>query len=188
MRGRKPSITSVIAVLALFVALAGSAVAASRYLITSTSQISPGVLRQLRGTPAASASAAPKKVKVTNYAEHLVLGQARRGSAKTLILELPGLAAIQESECRDLSVGEVVVEDRVPGDTSELNESDGAGEEHLASGWTTYDVNANARREHSFVIATGSGSTALFADVTVNIEPIGSSECAFTATAQVYKG
>ncbi len=44
---RKPS--TWIAALALFVALGGTAVAAKHYLITSTQQIKPSVLRQLRG-------------------------------------------------------------------------------------------------------------------------------------------
>jgi hypothetical protein len=56
MRGRKPSLTSIIAVLALAVALGGTAVAASRYIVTSTSQIKPSVLRELRREANASAS------------------------------------------------------------------------------------------------------------------------------------
>lgn len=39
-----------VAWLALFFSLAGTGLAASRYLITSTSQIKPNVLRSLRGT------------------------------------------------------------------------------------------------------------------------------------------
>jgi hypothetical protein len=45
---RRPSPASLIAVLALFVALGGTAVAAN-YVITSTRQIKPSVLRRLRG-------------------------------------------------------------------------------------------------------------------------------------------
>ncbi|HXB16240.1 MAG TPA: hypothetical protein VNV44_10920 [Solirubrobacteraceae bacterium] len=45
---RKPS--TWIAALALFVALGGTAVAAKHYLITSTQQIKPSVLRQLKAT------------------------------------------------------------------------------------------------------------------------------------------
>ena len=45
---RRPS--TVIALVALFLSLGGSAIAAKHYLITSTSQIKPSVLRQLRGT------------------------------------------------------------------------------------------------------------------------------------------
>jgi hypothetical protein len=46
---RKLSPTSIIACLALFLALGGSAVAANHYLITKSSQIKPSVLRQLKG-------------------------------------------------------------------------------------------------------------------------------------------
>src|ERR1700681_3390243 len=46
-RPRLSSITA-IAVLALFLALGGTAIAAHRYVITSTSQIAPRVLKKLR--------------------------------------------------------------------------------------------------------------------------------------------
>jgi hypothetical protein len=47
MRIRRPNLAEVLAVLALVVASSGTAVAASRYLITSPSQIKPSVLRQI---------------------------------------------------------------------------------------------------------------------------------------------
>lgn len=46
---RRPTPASIIAAVALFVALGGTAVAAGRYIITSTSQIKPSVLKELRG-------------------------------------------------------------------------------------------------------------------------------------------
>jgi hypothetical protein len=49
MRLRRPTPGTVIALVALFFALGGSAVAASHYLITSTKQIKPSVLRSLKG-------------------------------------------------------------------------------------------------------------------------------------------
>ena len=48
-RARRPSPSLIVALLALFVALGGTAIAAGRYLITSTSQIRPSVLAQLGG-------------------------------------------------------------------------------------------------------------------------------------------
>jgi hypothetical protein len=48
MRLRKPTPAAVIAIVALVVALGGTAVAASHYIITSTGQIKPSVLRALR--------------------------------------------------------------------------------------------------------------------------------------------
>lgn len=49
MRLRRPSPATAIASLALFVALGGTALATQNYLITSTTQIKPRVLKQLRG-------------------------------------------------------------------------------------------------------------------------------------------
>jgi hypothetical protein len=46
---RKPSVPMLLALVALFVALGGTAVAAKHYLITSTSQIKPSVLKALKG-------------------------------------------------------------------------------------------------------------------------------------------
>jgi Collagen triple helix repeat (20 copies) len=46
---RKPSVTGVVAVLALVFALGGTAAAATHFLITSTNQIKPSVLAKLRG-------------------------------------------------------------------------------------------------------------------------------------------
>ncbi len=45
---RRPSPAMAVAIVALFFALAGTGIAASRYLITSTSQIKPSVLSELR--------------------------------------------------------------------------------------------------------------------------------------------
>ncbi len=49
MRKRRPSMTTVIACLALFFALGGTAIAAQHYLVTSTDQIKPSVLAKLKG-------------------------------------------------------------------------------------------------------------------------------------------
>ena len=49
MHLRRPTPAGIIASLALFFALGGSAVAANHYLVTSTSQIKPSVLKSLHG-------------------------------------------------------------------------------------------------------------------------------------------
>ena len=49
MHGPRPSAGTVIACLALFFAIGGSAIAARHYLVTSKSQISPKVLKALKG-------------------------------------------------------------------------------------------------------------------------------------------
>jgi len=49
MRPRRPSLPTVISLLALFFALGGTAIAARHYLITSTKQIAPSVLSKLKG-------------------------------------------------------------------------------------------------------------------------------------------
>ena len=57
---RRPS--TWIAILALFVALGGTAAAATHYLITSTSQIKPSVLRKLRGDTGLTGPQGPRGV------------------------------------------------------------------------------------------------------------------------------
>jgi hypothetical protein len=56
---RKPSITTAIACLALFFSLTGVGIAASKYLITSTSQIKPNVLNALKGKQGPAGPAGP---------------------------------------------------------------------------------------------------------------------------------
>ena len=58
MRLRKPTPAAVMAIVALVVALGGTAVAASHYIITSTNQIKPSVLRALRAGAGAKGTTA----------------------------------------------------------------------------------------------------------------------------------
>ncbi|HTY97508.1 MAG TPA: hypothetical protein VMB91_10755 [Solirubrobacteraceae bacterium] len=51
MRTPKPSPALIVAGAALFVALGGTAIAAGQYVINSTAQIKPNVLKTLTGTP-----------------------------------------------------------------------------------------------------------------------------------------
>jgi hypothetical protein len=55
----RPSPAMLVALLALFVATGGSAIAAGHYLITSTKQIKPSVLRKLRGNSGPHGPAGP---------------------------------------------------------------------------------------------------------------------------------
>jgi hypothetical protein len=71
VRRRKPSPTTIIALAALFVALGGTAIAANRYIITSTSQIKPSVLKELRARATASF------VKLAASGAHAVRARAR---------------------------------------------------------------------------------------------------------------
>ncbi|HEX3615482.1 MAG TPA: hypothetical protein VHU61_03015 [Solirubrobacteraceae bacterium] len=67
---KRPSASLIVATCAVFIALCGGAVAASRYLITSTKQISPAVLKKLEkvgpkgaaGAPGASGTFSPSDV------------------------------------------------------------------------------------------------------------------------------
>lgn len=60
MRLRSPSPATALSALALFFALGGTAIAARHYLLTSTSQIKPSVLRQLHGDTGARGEAGPQ--------------------------------------------------------------------------------------------------------------------------------
>jgi hypothetical protein len=57
---RRPPASTLIASLALFFALGGTAIAARHYLVTSTSQIKPSVLKQLRGHNGTQGLAGPQ--------------------------------------------------------------------------------------------------------------------------------
>jgi hypothetical protein len=60
MSRRRPRLSTVIAGLALFVALGGTAAAAKHYLVTSTSQIKPGVLKALKGKAGQAGAPGPQ--------------------------------------------------------------------------------------------------------------------------------
>jgi hypothetical protein len=62
MQLRRPSPASVIAGLALFIALGGTAIAAHHYIITKTSQIKPDVLTTLKGNRGKAGVAGPEGI------------------------------------------------------------------------------------------------------------------------------
>jgi hypothetical protein len=57
---RRPSLPTVLGLLALFFSLGGTAIAAKHYIITSTSQIKPSVLAQLHGARGPQGPAGPQ--------------------------------------------------------------------------------------------------------------------------------
>ena len=69
---KRPSVSLIIAMLALFISLGGAATAATHYLITSTKQISPKVLKKLekagpRGAPGAAGTAGASGIASIRY-------------------------------------------------------------------------------------------------------------------------
>jgi hypothetical protein len=77
---RKPSPATVIACLALFMASTGTSIAASHYLITSTKQIKPSVIKKLHGakgaTGATGATGAAGAAGATHVVKRFVIGTA----------------------------------------------------------------------------------------------------------------
>src|SRR5437899_12577850 len=78
MRPRKPAPATVISLVALFFALGGTALA-SRYLITSASQIKPNVLRKLKGPAGPAGPAAPAGPRGVTGAQGPAGAQGRAG-------------------------------------------------------------------------------------------------------------
>jgi hypothetical protein len=108
MRMRRPSPTTVIAIVALVVALGGTAIAASRYIITSASQIKPSAIKELE----ARASAA--EVKLVSAGAHAVVARVRSsapvvtaGEPESINVPLTGFSWIQRPEEIDQLLGQV---------------------------------------------------------------------------------
>ena len=105
---RRPSLSTPIAIVALIVALSGTALAASRYIITSTSQIKPSVLRELR----VPAHAAAYKL-ATGGGPHAVIARARSTEAVAAVgpeptpVPMTGATWTQHVEEDELFMGSV---------------------------------------------------------------------------------
>jgi hypothetical protein len=82
MRPKRPSPASIIATIALFVALGGTGLAASRYIITSTSQIKPSVLSELGGEA--------QFAKVATQGAHAIVARVRIGAPFQTVSEPEG--------------------------------------------------------------------------------------------------
>lgn len=83
---RRPSPALLVAFLALIVALAGTAVAAEQYVITSTSQIKPSVLKELqdlRATAHAAVVEPPRSIVARDY----TLGSIATGAPKEAVTD-----------------------------------------------------------------------------------------------------
>lgn len=101
---------NLIACLALFFAFTGTGLAASHYVITSTQQIKPSVLRQLQSQPAALAAAVAKK------GVHAVVARARSTGPVNSVAEpgtvndpLSGATWTQGAEELDMLLGQATV-------------------------------------------------------------------------------
>ncbi len=100
MRLRRPSPASAVALLALFLALGGSALAARHYLITSTRQIKPSVLKELHGARGASGPQGPAGASGPQGAQG---AQGARGEAGSS--ELSSLTIVRATDIKVLPKG-----------------------------------------------------------------------------------
>jgi hypothetical protein len=172
---------NLVAFIALFFALAGTGVAASHYLITSTSQIKPSVLRALRAPAASQAATKAPKTAVKRYANRITVAS---GAPTTLILEVPGVAKIATAECKGAT------------NSYSLTNTGVAGAELLAIqdnitvtqvSWTGYQSLSDYPEAH-ITVSSGTGATSLIGQITIYARSTESpAACDYVATAQVYK-
>jgi len=107
---RRSPLSTIISVLALVVSLGGTAIAADHYIITSTSQIKPSVLRALQKQPEARVSA------LATAGVHSVVARVRSTAPVTTVSEpgevnipLMGASWTQRGEEVDELIGRVIV-------------------------------------------------------------------------------
>ena len=97
MHVSRPSSATIIACLALFFALGGTAIAAKHYLITSTSQIKPSVLTKLKGHPGKQGPAGPTGATGATGAQGVTGGQGPAGAEGPQGPEGPGAVLVNVS-------------------------------------------------------------------------------------------
>jgi hypothetical protein len=126
---RKPSTATAIAIVALIFAMAGTGIAASRYIITSASQIKPSVVRELRSEIAHAA-----EVKLAASGAHAVVARVRSTGPVTAPPEghpasaaLKGAAWKQGPEELDEMIGFVEVSVPAESECKEAGEAPGQG-------------------------------------------------------------
>ncbi len=215
MRGERPSPAIIIAMLALVVALGGTAVAASRYVITNSSQIKPSVLSELRAGPTAHAAKVPYKATIKHYANRITLPptahEEREGSG-ALLMEVPNVAKLTLRQCGSDARVEVTSLNTTTSRAlsapvsntftyAEFRSADANTyqvQQVEGSGWKPFvivpDQGTTAEVPNkiaTFRVEGGAGAATTIATFTVvatspNTEA--ESECTFSMTADVYRG
>ena len=97
MHVSRPSSATIIACIALFFALGGTAIAAKHYLITSTSQIKPSVLKKLKGQAGKPGPAGPAGAPGATGAQGATGGQGPAGVEGPRGPEGPGAVLVNVS-------------------------------------------------------------------------------------------